>query len=74
MEELLARIGSVTPDGGATVAVLSIVPVEAMTVAVTTKVAVPPTGRSTVVETSPVPEGAPQQVRPSQMTRRRSGC
>ena len=54
--ELFAGVGSVTPAGTATVAVLTRVPVAvATTVAEIVNVAVAPTGRSTVVAMLPLP-------------------
>jgi hypothetical protein len=54
--ELLAGVGSVTPAGAAIAAVLTKLPVaEALTVAVTVKVAALPTGRFTVALMLPLP-------------------
>ncbi len=53
---LFAATGSVVPGGALTVAVFTSVPTAAAdSVAVTVKVAEPPTGRSTVVAMSPLP-------------------
>ena len=54
--ELLPGVGSVTPAGAATVAVLTRLPVaDALIVAVTVNVAEAPTGRSTVALMLPLP-------------------
>lgn len=58
---LLAGFGSAVPDGRATVAVLTRVPVAVLeTVAVTVTVTVLPFGRLAVVLMFPVPPGWPQ--------------
>lgn len=58
--ELLAETGSVHPPGTAAEAVLTSVPVAAgEIVPVTTRVALPPASRSSVVATLPEPEEAP---------------
>jgi hypothetical protein len=60
VDELLPGSGSFAPEGGATVAVFESVPVISPDrVAVIVKVAVPLTGRSTVVPTLPAPFAAP---------------
>ena len=54
--ELFAGVGSVVPEGGVTVAVLTRVPVAAaLTVPVTVNVTEPPTGRFTEALMLPVP-------------------
>src|SRR5215471_8860408 len=59
--ELLPGVGSVTPAGAVTVAVLTRLPVApALMVSVTVKVTEPPTGRLTVSLMAPVPDAAPQ--------------
>src|SRR6266536_1555534 len=58
---LLARLGSVAPDGAVTVALLTNCPVVPLgTVPLRLKVAVPPLTRLTVVVILPLPPGAPQ--------------
>src|SRR6266496_456642 len=58
---LLARLGSVVPDGAVTVALLTNCPVVPLgTVPLRLKVAVPPLTRLTVVAMLPLPLGAPQ--------------
>src|SRR6266540_4880137 len=58
---LLARLGSVVPDGAVTVALLTNCPVVPLgTVPLRLKVAVPPLTRLTVVAMLPVPLAAPQ--------------
>src|SRR6516225_10242842 len=57
---LLAGLGSVTPAGAVTVAVLSRVPVaEGLTWTVKVKVTLAPAGRSTVVPRAPAPPVGP---------------
>src|SRR5260370_442810 len=59
---LSPKLGSVTPAGSVTVAVLLRMPVAlAATVALTVKVAIPPTGRLTVVPMLPLPEAEPHE-------------
>src|SRR6266545_4974459 len=58
---LLARLGSVVPDGAVTVALLTNCPVVPLgTVPLSVKVAVPPLTRLTVVAMLPLPLAAPQ--------------
>jgi hypothetical protein len=65
-EVLLAGVGSATPAGAATCAVLTRLPVAvATTVAVIVKVALEPTGRSTVVLMFPLPLLAAQDPPPA---------
>src|SRR3989442_135031 len=60
--ELLPGVGSVAPPGAVTVAVFAREPVAiAATVALTVNVAIPPTGRLTVVPMSPLPEAEPHE-------------
>src|SRR3954452_7959435 len=62
---LLAGVGSVTPAGGGTVAVLARVPVaEGLTWTVKVKVTVALTGRSTVVARAPAPLAGPVTLPP----------
>src|SRR5689334_785532 len=62
---LLARLVSVTPAGGLTVAVLSRLPLaEGLTCTVKVKVTVAPTGRSTVVARAPLPPDGPVTLPP----------
>jgi hypothetical protein len=58
VDELFARIGSMTPAGAATVAVFVRVPIApGAIVPVRTKVALPPTSRATGSSTPPFPDG-----------------
>src|SRR6516164_907658 len=62
---LLAGLGSVTPAGGATLAVLSRVPVaDGLIWTVKVKVTLAPTGRSTVVARAPLPPVGPLTLPP----------
>src|SRR5262245_63035595 len=62
---LLSGLGSVTPAGGLTVAVLTRVPVaEGSICTVKVKVTVALTGRSTVVARAPVPLDGPETLPP----------